>query len=324
MKAAIWTAYGPPEVLQVRNIPAPQPTPGRVLVRIVASNVFPGDCELRRFDIQSLFWLPVRLMTGLVKPRPNTVLGQEFAGIVSAVGAGVQGFKEGDAVFAPTGMKGCYAESISLQPRLLMHKPDNVSFAEAAVVSVGGLNALYFLRTGNVGPGQRVLLFGAGGSIGTMAIQLAKLMGAHVTAVDSGDKLAVLTQIGADAVIDYRTTDFTQTGQSWDVVFDLPGKSHFRQSLGAIRPGGYYILGNASVPAMFRRLFGRKYGRKVRVALANYRAADMQYLQQRLAAGEVRPVVDREFDLDDVVAAHQYVESGAKTGNVVLRCGAHE
>ena len=213
MKAVIWSRYGPPELLRIEEVDRPEPKPDEILVRVKAANVFAGDCELRRFALNALFWLPLRLMIGITRPRPRfRILGQELAGEVVAVGARISNFKPGDSVFSPLGMGGAHAEYVSFKPVCAVTKPDNVSFEEAAVVSVGGLNALHFLRLAGLGPGsppgRKLLLNGAAGSIGTIALQLARLYGAEVTAVDSGHKLDKLRELGADRVIDYTREDF--------------------------------------------------------------------------------------------------------------------
>jgi len=318
VRAAIWTAYGPPDVLEIRDAAKPTPRADELLVKVEAANVFPGDCELRRFDIHPFFWLPLRIMSGIRKPRRMRILGQEFAGTVEAVGSRVTHHRVGDRVFAPTALGGAYAEYVCIGERLATPIPPNTSFEAASCVAVGGLNALHFLRVGQVGPGKKVLLYGAGGSIGTMAVQLASLMGAEVTAVDRGDKLATLRKLGAHRVIDYQREDFTASGERFHAIVDLPGKSPYRRTIGMLAPGGRYVLGNASAFAMLRSL-GRS---RVKVALTGYRPADLRYLRDCLASNDIRAVIDRCFALDDIVQAHRYVESGQKVGNVVLIIGS--
>ena len=321
MQAAVWTRYGPPEVLELREVPRPAPPKDdEILVKILVSNVFPGDCELRRFDIHSFFWLPIRLGVGVFKPRTYaSILGQEFSGVVEAVGSGVTAFKSGDAVFGPTSFGGTYCEYTKLKARHLHHKPESLSFDQAAALSVGGTNALHFLKQAQVKGGDTVLLFGAGGSIGTLAIQIAKAWGAEVTVVERGDKLETIAALGADHLIDYTRDDFTQNGFRYDVIIDMPGKSDYGNCLKSLAPGGRYILGNASAAQMLRAPWARWLrGKQVRSVLAPYKREYFAELLELVEAGKIKPLIDRRFGLNEVVAAHRYVESGDKTGNVLL------
>ena len=318
MKAVIWTRYGPPESLVLRDIKKPQPKAGEVLIRNAVANLFAGDAELRRFQMNALFWLPVRLAVGISGPRIK-ILGQEFAGTVEEVGEGVQDFVPGDRVFAPTGFGGAYAEFLCQKTRLLTRIPEGVSFGDAACVSVGGINALHFLRTGKVKSGDKVLLNGAGGSIGTLAIQLAKIMGAEVTVVDHARKMDTMMWLGADHVLDYRLDDFTARASAYDVVIDIVGRASYPGCLHALKSGGYLVLGNAPATQMIRRLWSPlTTDKKVRVALASYRKEDLDYLAQLLGAGAIKTVVERSYTMDQIVEAHHYLDSGRKTGNVLL------
>jgi NADPH:quinone reductase-like Zn-dependent oxidoreductase len=320
VKAAIWTKYGPPDVLRIRDIPKPEPGDGEVLVRIVATSVFAGDCELRKFDFPVSFWLPLRLMFGLFKPRIR-IMGQEFAGVIEAVGKNVEGFSAGDEVFAPTEASlGAYAEYLCLpSTHPISKKPANLSFAEAATIPVGGLNALHFLRKAEVRTGDKVLINGAGGGIGTIAIQLAKAAGATVTAVDHRDKLAALGALGADHVIDHTREDFTRNGERYDVIIDIAGRSHYSRSVRSLVKDGRYILGNPRLTGALRSLLTKLIsGRRVIVAVAPYRKEDLEYLRGTIEAGKVRAVVDRTWPLDSIAEAHAYVDSGKKTGSVAI------
>jgi NADPH:quinone reductase-like Zn-dependent oxidoreductase len=319
MKAAIWTSYGPPEVLEVRDVEKPLPKDDEMLVRIAAANVFPGDCELRRFDIHNvLFWLPIRLFTGIRKPRIG-VLGQELAGEVEAVGKAITRFKEGDQIFSPTAFGGAYAEYICLRERYATIKPAKTTLEEAATVSVGGLNALHLLREGDVRSGQKVLIYGAAGCIGTMAVQLAKVFGAEVTAVDSTVKLAALEAVGADHAIDYTHEDFTTNGETYDVIVDAVGKSPYSDSLRSLARGGYYVLGNPTLSTTIRAPWASMTtGRRVKIAMTRYQRANLNFLSELLTAGRIKPVIDRCYPLEEIVDAHRYVESGQKIGNVVI------
>ena len=320
MKAIVWTKYGPPDVLQLREVETPMPAENEVRIKVHAATVTAGDCEVRSLKILILFRLPVRLYAGLMKPQRITILGQELAGEVESVGKGVTRFKEGDPVFAPTFFRfGAYAEYACLPESYLHLKPANMTFEEAATIPTGGVNGLHFLNVANVQRGERVLINGAGGSIGTYAIHIAKSLGAEVTAVDSAEKLAMLRSIGADHVVDYTSEDFTRRGETYDVIIDVAGKSPFSGSLRSLNTNGRYILGNASLPAMLKSRFTPKTaGKKVMVALANYQAEDYARLRELIEAGQIKPVIDRRYPLEQTAEAHSYVDTGNKKGNVVI------
>ena len=321
MKAAILTGYGPPEVLELKEVETPTPADDEVLVRIVAATVFAGDCEMRAFDFPAAFWLPLRLMFGLTKPRKNVQIpGQELAGVIQAVGKDVTGFKKGDEVFAPLEKFGGCAEYLCLNAKnAIAIKPVNMSFEEAATVPVGGLNALHFVRKANIGSGDKLLINGAAGSIGTFAVQIAKIRGAQVTAVDGTRKLDMLRSIGADKVIDYTQEDFTRNGETYDAIIDVVGKSPYSRSVCSLNDNGRYILGNPRFSGFFRGLWtSMTSSKKVIAALTGYRSADLVFLRELIEAGTLRTVIDRRFPLEEIVAAHRYVESGEKTGHVVI------
>ncbi len=324
MKAAVWTAYGPPEVLQLQEVPTPVPRAGEILIRIQATTVTAGDCEMRTLQLPLSLGLPMRFYTGLRRPQRIRILGQELAGVVAAVGQGVLQFDVGDRVFAATGFGlGAYAEYICLPaddkevPVATM--PANLSFAEAAAVPVGGLEALHFLRGANIQPGEEVLINGAGGSIGTMGVQLARAYEAEVTAVDHPAKLDMLRALGAKHVIDYTQEDFTRSGRRYDVIFDVVGKSDYGRSVTALRENGRYLVANPSYSGMLRGLLTtRGSSKSVHTATGSQTTADLLYLKQLIEAGTLRPVIDRTYPLAQVAEAHRYVETGRKAGNVVL------
>ncbi|MFC1970103.1 NAD(P)-dependent alcohol dehydrogenase [Chloroflexota bacterium] len=319
MKAIVCTKYGPPDVLQLKEVEKPTPKDNEVLIRIYATTVTAGDCELRRFDLAPLVWLPVRIIFGLRKPRK--ILGQELAGEIESVGKDVELFRKGDQVFAATEMSlGAYAEYVCLPSTYAMAiKPTNMSYEEAATIPTGGLNALHFLRKGNIQSGQKVLINGAGGSIGTYAVQIAKSFGAEVTGVDNTRKLDMLRSIGADHVIDYTQEDFTKTGETYDVIFDIVGKTSFSRSIRSLEKKGFYLLANLRLSQMVRGLWtSMTSSKKVITGLASYRTEDIIFLKELIEAVKIKSVIDRRYPLEQTAEAHRYVETGHKTGNVVI------
>ena len=245
MKAIVWTKYGKPDVLRLEDIEKPTPKANEIVIKIHATTVTAGDCEARSLDFNFLLSFGMRAYVGIRRPKRVVVLGQELAGVVDSTGADVKMFNEGDRVHAVTGMSmGAYAEYISLPESpgemkgMVAAMPDNISFGEAAAIPVGGLEALHFLRQANIRNGQRVLILGAGGSIGTIAVQLAKNLGAQVTAVDSGAKLEMLRSIGADETIDYAKEDVTAGGNTFDVIFDIVGKSSYSDCIRTLSQNG--------------------------------------------------------------------------------------
>ena len=320
MKAIAWTAYGPPEVLQLQEIAKPIPKANEVLIKVHAATVTAGDCELRSLKLPWLYRLPLRLYMGLQKPN-GKILGQELAGEIEAVGNAVTCFKPGDAVFATNLLRfGAYAEYTCLPESYpIMAKPANMSYGEAATIPTGGINALHFLRKAKLQAGERLLINGAGGSIGTYAVQIAKLWGAEVTCVDSAPKLAMLRSLGADHVIDYTQVDFTQNGESYDVIIDIVGKSSFARSLRALKPAGRYVLGNPTPAGMFKGAWTTKTSDKqVIFETANANTEDLRFLKELVEAGQLKAVIDKVYELAQMAAAHHYVEQGLKAGNVVI------
>ncbi len=323
MKAIVWTKYGPPDVLQLKEVEKPNPKDKEVLIKVKAATVTAGDCELRRFDITIMLWLFVRIMFGIRKPRIKT-LGQELAGEIESVGKNVTQFKIGDPVFAATEMRlGAYAEYKCLPGRYpIAIKPSNMSYEEAATIPTGGLNALHFLRKGNIRSGKKVLINGAGGSIGTYALQIAKTYGTHVTCVDSSRKLDMLSSLGSDQVIDYTLEDFTTNGETYDIIIDVVGKCSFSKTVRSLSKNGRYILGNPNLTGRVRGLWvSMTTGKKVISELASYRVEDLVYLKELIEAGKVKSVIDRTYPLEQLAQAHRYVEEGQKKGNVAIRIG---
>ena len=320
MKAVICTKYGPPDVLEFKEIEKPVPTDNEVLIKVNATTVTAGDCEIRRFKIPILFWLPLRLYLGVIKPRVN-ILGQELAGEVEAVGKNVNNFKKGDRIFGLTGLRfGAYAQYVCLPDSFAIAlKPENMTDEEAACVAVGGANALHFLKKAAIQPGQKVLIYGTSGSIGTFAVQLAKHYGAEVTGVCSTDKVELVKELGADKIIDYKKENFTRNGESYDVIFDTVGKSPFFGSLKSLAENGLYILTNPSLWDMIRGLWVSLASRKkVIFQFASESVDALKYLKELIEAGKITSVIDRCYPLEKMAEAHRYVEEGHKKGNVIV------
>ncbi len=325
MKAVVWTKYGPPNVLQLREVEKPTPKDNELLIRIYATTVTAGDCELRSLNFPIYLNLVMRLWRGFLKPRENSVLGTELAGEIEAVGKDVKQFKVGDQVFGSAGSGfGANAEYICLpeEPREMEGsvtiKPANMSYEEAATVPFGGRDALHFLRKGNIQSGQKILINGAGGSIGTFGVQLANYFGAEVTAVDSADKLDMLRSIGADHVIDYIQEDFTQNGEVYDVIFDVVGKISFSRSDKALKQNGTYLLANPT-SQMVRGLWTRMTSsKKVIMETADGTIEDLIFLRGLIESGKLKTVIDKRYPLKQIVEAHRYIETGRKKGNVVI------
>ena len=329
MKAIVWTAYGPPDVLQLKEVEKPTPKANEVLIRIYATTVTAGDCEARNLKIPILIRLPLRMYVGLRKPKRITILGQELAGEIEVIGKDVKRFKAGDQVFGTTGLGfGAYAEYLCLPEKsamgVLATKPANMTYEEAAAVPTGGLEALHFIRKGNIQRGEKVLIIGAGGSIGTFAVQLAKYFGAEVTGVDSTSKLEMLRSIGADRVINYTQEDFTRNGQSYDVIFDVMGKSSFSGSVRSLKQNGRNLLGNAGLSQMVRgRWTSIRSSKKVIIGAANQKNQDLLFLKALIEAGKMKSVIDRRYPLEQIVEGHRYVDTGQKKGNVVITLEHH-
>ena len=321
MKAIVWTKYGPPEVLQLKEVEKPVPKENEVLVRVYATTVTAGDCELRSLSLPVYFGLPLRIMLGFRRPKDNTIPGTELAGEVEAVGQGVKRFKKGDHVFGSTGLAlGTYAEYVCLPENgVLAAKPSTMTYDEAATVPFGGLDALYFLRKAHIRNGQQVLIVGAGGSIGTFGVQLAKDLGAEVTAVDSTGKLDMLRAIGADHVIDYTQEDFTRNGQTYDVLFDTVGKGSFSGNIRSLKKNGTYLCANPRPVHWVRGPWvSWTTGKKAIAGAADHKTEDLLFLKELVEAGKIKSAIDRRYPLEQIVEAHRYVETGQKKGNVVI------
>src|SRR3990170_1725060 len=315
MRAVVYDRYGPPEVLRLEDVERPEPKEDEVLVRIHATTVTRTDCGMR--GAEPFF---ARIFTGLRRPK-RRILGMELAGEVEAVGAAVSEFEVGDEVFGVKGF-GAHAEYVCIrESAALAHKPPGMTFDEAAAISDGPSIALACLRKADLREGRSILIYGASGSIGTAAVQLAKSFGAHVTAVCDTKTLELLRSLGADEVVDYTQEDFTKNDETYDVILDSVGKHSFRRCRRSLKPGGIYIETDLGfmwhVPplALLTRWFGDK---RVTLPIPKYAKEDVLLVKELIEAGRYRPVIDRTYQLKDVVEATRYVETGQKTGNVVL------
>ncbi len=317
MKAIIYEQYGPPEVLQVKEIDQPVPTDNDVLIKQHATSVNSGDWRLRIPDP-----FLARLMNGLTRPKKFPILGTIVAGEVESIGKDVTRFQKGDQVFGSTGIAmGTYAEYVCLsEDGVLAPKPANMSFEEAATVPFGALTALHFLRKGNVRSGQKVLVYGASGAVGTAAVQIAKSLGTEVTGVCSTTNLELVKSLGADKVIDYTTEDFSTIGDIYDAIFDTVGKSPFSWCVRSLKKDGYYLRGVHMSPAPILRGIWTQLtsSKKVVGGMADETLEDLLFLKELIEKGEFKPVIDKIFPMEQIVEAHAYAEKGHKKGNVVI------
>jgi NADPH:quinone reductase-like Zn-dependent oxidoreductase len=315
MRAVVHDRYGPPEVLRLEEVERPVPKEDEVLVGIRATTVNRSDCGWR--SGKPFF---SRFFTGLRRPK-HRIPGMELAGEVEAIGVAVTEFEVGDHVFGIKG-SGAHAELVCVREAAAMaHKPAGMTFEEAAAVCDGGIIALACLRKADLREGQSIVIYGASGSIGTAAVQLAKHFGAHVTAVCNTKNVELVGSLGADSVIDYLQEDFTKNGETYDVVFDAVGKHSFRRCRRSLTPGGVYVETDLGfmwhVPplALATRVIGDK---RVTLPIPKYTKENVLFLKELVEAGKYRPVIDRRYPLEQVVEATKYVETGQKTGNVVL------
>ena len=299
MKAVIFTKSGPPDVLQLKKIEKPIPDDNEILIKIHATAVNSGDVNLRSFKSQFIFWLLMRILYGVKKPK-RLILGSALSGEIESLGKNVTRFKKGDEVFGSTGMKfGTNAEYVSIHENgVVALKPTNISYEEAAAVPFGALTALFYLRKANIQQGQHILINGASGSVGSFAVQLAKYFGAKVTGVCSTKNLELVKSLGADKVIDYKQEDFTEREEKYNTIFDVAGKSSLADCKKILAPNGSFVT--------------------TKKGLAKESTEDLNFLKDLIEEGKLKIVIDKTFPLEQIAKAHSYAETGKKSGNLVI------
>ena len=328
MKAIVYTKYGPPDVLELKEVAKPIPKDNEILIRVYATPVNYGDITARnfknisprKFTMPFPLWLPTRIFFGIRKPRKK-ILGSEFAGKIEAVGKDVKLFRKDDQVFGYLGPGlGANAEYLCMpEDRCVAIKPANMTYEEAAAVPYGALMALSLLRKVNIQSGQKVLINGASGGIGSAAVQLAKYFGAEVTGVCSTPRLELVKSLGADKVIDYTKEDFTTSGETYDLIFDILGKSSFSRCKNSLKKNGRYLLASFKMRQLFQMLWTKiKGSKKVICALATDKTEDLIFIKELVEAGKIKSVIDRRYPLEQTAEAHRYVEKGLKKGHVVI------
>ncbi len=315
MKAIELTKYGAPEFLQMNEVEKPLPKDNEILIKIHATSVSSGDARIRRADP-----FIVRLIFGFKRPR-KPVLGVVVAGEIEEIGKNVSAYSIGDQVFGSSGMSfGAHAEFVAVpEDAVLALKPNNMTYEEAAAIPFGATASMHFLRIANIQPGQKVLIYGASGALGTMAVQLAKNYGADITAVCSTSNIELMKSLGADHVIDYTQEDFTRNGKKYDVVFDTIGKSSLRKAQKSLSDHGHLLLASAGIGTMIggsiKSMFIKK---KIVSGVIKETAKDMNFFKQLIEKGRLKAVIDRIYPLEQIVEAHAYVDKGHKKGNVII------
>ena len=321
MKAIVYTKYGPPDVLQLKEVEKPAPKDNEVLIKVYATTVTAADYRIRGFKVSIGFWLPARIAFGLLRPK-KTILGAELAGEIEAIGKNVKLFKGGDQVFGYDGSGfGAYAEyTCRPEEGAVAIKPANMTYEEAASVPHGGLAALFFLRDkGNIQAGQKILIYGASGAVGTAAVQLARYFCAEVTGVCSTTNIDMVKSLGADKVIDYTKEDFTKSGEAYDIIFDTVGKTSFPSCKSSLKQNGRYLSTVFDIPQIVQMLWASMIGgRKIICGIASERKENLIFLKELIEAGKIKSVIDRRYPFEQTAEAHRYAEKGHKKGNVVI------
>lgn len=323
MKAIVYTKYGPPDVLQLKEVEKPTPKENEILVKVMATTVTVADIRSRSFTVPPAFWLPARISLGFRQPKKE-ILGMELAGEVESIGKNVKRFKEGDQVFAATLADfGAYAEYKCIsEDGPVTIKPDHLTYEEAAAIPIGARTALFFLRKACIQSGQKVLVYGASGSVGTYAVQIAKSFGATVTGVCSTKNLALVKSLGADKVIDYTADDFSKMGDTYDVIFDTVGKSSFSACMKSLKKDGTYI--NITIPFPGVRMLWTQLTSRRKLILGQNSPETSEaliFLKKLVEKGQLKVIIDRYYAFEEIVEAHRYVENGHKKGNVVIKLG---
>jgi NADPH:quinone reductase-like Zn-dependent oxidoreductase len=321
VKAFICIKYGTPDVLQLKEIEKPGPKDNEVLIKVFATTVTVADCRIRGFIVPKSFWLPAKFALGFSKPR-QSILGGELAGVVEAVGEKVRNFKVGEKVFAFSEHKlGAYVEyKCTNENDLVALKPENLSFEQSAALPFGGITALYFLRKANISKGKKTLVYGASGSVGTYAVQIARYFGAEVTGVCSSENLELVKSLGADNVIDYTENEWTVFNDKFDIVFDAVGKMNIDKVIEISKPQGYYIH-TVATPFMEIKLRSKLSKSKIKFVGGTYNAnrEQMSFIKKLAEENFIKPVIDKAYFFNEMPLAHEYVDQGHKKGNVVIK-----
>ena len=321
MKAIVYNKYGPPEVLEIEEVEKPIPKDNEVLIKVHSAEVTKSDCEMRSFNFAvKWFWLPLRIMWGVFKPKKN-ILGGYFSGEIEEIGISVSKLAVGDKIFGSAQMRlGAYGEYMCLPENYtIVKKPISMSYEEAATIPLGGLNALHFMRKANIKEGESVLINGAGGSIGIIAIQIAKEMGAEVTAVDSPIKETMLRQLGIDHFVDYTKENVANQDTSYDVIFNMVANSPYTNFIKLLNSGGRYLMANPKITDMIRSVITSKLtDKKVTFTFAGETEEELITLATMIEAGKIISVIDNVYSVNQIIEAHQRVETEQRIGSVVI------